>query len=186
MTEPRRKLRFLIILSGWVENDGLRELDNLPRIERAIKLWFDAIKNGLAYDFLMPSGGIFTPGQTTASANMFREFLKRAGVSAGQIVCETGSLDTFGNFRCLKQILSLNFANSDRELTIVTEQLHARRARLICEAYGLTARFETVFAPLPLWERLREKIYLLYTYYDPKGIKFGARFMRWKRLNSRS
>ncbi|MEL6642097.1 MAG: YdcF family protein [Pseudomonadota bacterium] len=102
-------------------------------------------------DIVVPCGGLGPYPPTEAEA--MRDILRDEGVPITAIHCDDQSLSTYENLANAQKIL---VAHGKPDIILVTDSLHAPRARLTAWALGLKARADTPpLKPMPVKTRLR-------------------------------
>jgi len=180
------KIRVILCLAEQVEEWNVLSKRTLLRLWKAYGLFLTG-----NYDYILVSGGIFNPPkiQTRPAAHLMKEWLLSKSIKEENVLVEDTSLDTYQNVANSVEIIRQK-AKTDmfyplcKELvTVVSDQHHLRRVRMIIEGHFSTDPivYEDSGYRLPFSEKLKELIFFAITFCDRDGVKWLARCNRhWR------
>lgn len=147
---------YLIILGAKVKPGGILSLSLKNRMDTAIPYLQQHPKVKV-----IVSGGQGADEEQTEASAMY-DYLVRSGIDDSRILIEDRSTSTYQNLSFSKELLPTNV----RELTIVSNDFHLRRATYLANTLGFEV--DVIAAPTPksvkLKSEIRERLALLKTY----------------------
>ncbi|MFA6427921.1 MAG: YdcF family protein [Candidatus Buchananbacteria bacterium] len=159
--------------------ENLAGTENLRRLKTGLRLY----QSG-GYEFILLSGGGGTIVEWP-STRLMQRYLVRNGVPSDKIIVEQCSVTTFENVEFSLQILREEFPGKEIWLTVVSQWQHTLRFWLTLRAYEV----KFIICPQPSqvsgWQTLGEWAYLVYTWYDPTGRKYFAKWGAKRRRQKR-
>lgn len=143
-----QEIRYLLILGCTVRGEAPGELLQ-TRIDRAAQYLLRHPQT-----VAVASGGCFRRGQRKSEAEVIREGLRAAGISAQRILLEEQARTTAENMACCKRLLTEEHAFDPHDaIAFVTNDFHVRRCQKLAARTGL--RPVPVSVPTPARMRLR-------------------------------
>lgn len=147
---------YLIILGAKVKPGGILSLSLKNRMDTAIPYLQQHPKVKV-----IVSGGQGADEEQTEASAMY-DYLVRSGIDESRILIEDRSTSTYQNLSFSKEVLPADV----RELTIVSNDFHLRRATYLANTLGFEV--DVIAAPTPksvkLKSEIRERLALLKTY----------------------
>ena len=147
---------YMIILGAKVKPGGVLSLSLKNRMDTAIPY----LEQHPQVKVIVSGGQGADEEQTEASA--MYDYLVRSGINESRILIEDRSTSTFQNLAFSKKLLPTDV----RELTIVSNDFHLRRATYLANTLGIEV--DVIAAPTPksvkLKSEIRERLALLKTY----------------------
>lgn len=147
---------YLIILGAKVKPGGILSLSLKNRMDTAIPYLQQHPKVKV-----IVSGGQGADEEQTEASAMY-DYLVRSGIDDSRIIIEDRSTSTYQNLSFSKEVLPADV----RELTIVSNDFHLRRATYLANTLGFEV--DVIAAPTPksvkLKSEIRERLALLKTY----------------------
>ncbi|WP_439033190.1 SanA/YdcF family protein [Gordonia terrae] len=135
----------LLVLGSLVYDDGTPGDYVRGRLDTALALY----RTGQVARIINSGNGSADAGNEPA---VMRRYLEAHGVNAASIVDDPAGLDTAASCRRARQVFGV------REVIVVTQGFHLRRAIALCRAEGVDARGVVAECDCPVWTVVRNHV----------------------------
>lgn len=142
-----------VLVMGAAQYDGRPS----PAFKRRLDKAFDLFQQGCARHIVVTGGK--RQGDRFSEGEAGVRYLSGLGIPEHALRSETQSTSSYENLLLSKPLLKENF------LTIVTDDLHAYRTRLLATRLGYGVELETVFNPYQRLHYAARELFMLMAYH---------------------